>query len=70
MTCTPVTGYFELIDRSQVRITSAKFLQRERQLNVMKIVEPQARREAGEHQISTVAQSDTNDGMTQRTGRA
>ena len=33
MTCTPVTGYFELFDRSQVRITSAKILQRERQRN-------------------------------------
>ena len=33
MTCTPVTGYFELFDRRQVRITSAKILQRERQLN-------------------------------------
>ena len=33
ITCTPVTGNSELIDRSQVRITSAKLLQRERQLN-------------------------------------
>ena len=31
--CTPVTGYFEIIDRSQVRITSVMFLQREKQLN-------------------------------------
>ena len=30
-----------------------------------KIVEPQARREAGEHQMPTVAQGDTNDGMIQ-----
>ena len=65
MTCTPVAGYFEIIDRSQVRITSVKFLQRERQLNEMKIVEPQDRREAGEHQIPTVSPGDTNDGMIQ-----
>ena len=65
MTCAPVNGYFELINRSQVRITSANFLQRERQLNGMKIVKPQARREAGEHQIPTFAHSDTNDGMVQ-----
>ena len=65
MTCAPVTGYFELIDRKQVRITSAKFLQRERLLNEMKIAKPQARREADEHQIPTVAHSDTNDGMIQ-----
>ena len=65
MTCTPPKGYFEVFDRSQVRITSAKILQRERQLNEKKIVNPQARRVVGEHQIPTVAQSDTNDGMIQ-----
>ena len=65
MTCTPETGYFEFFDRSQVRITSAKFLQRERLLNEMKIAKPQARREVGEHQIPTVAQDDTNNGMIQ-----
>ena len=31
----------------------------------MEIVKPQARREAGEHQIPTVAHSETNDGMIQ-----
>ena len=56
---------FRINDRSRVRITSVKFLQRERQLNEMKIVEPQARREAGEHQIPTVAPGDRNDGMIQ-----
>ena len=65
MTCTPPKGYFEVFDRSQVRITSAKILQRERQLNEKEIVNPQARRVVGEHQIPTVAQSDTNDGMIQ-----
>ena len=65
MTCTSVTGYFELIDRSKVRMKSVKFLQRERQLNEMNITELQARREAGEHQIPTVAPGDTNDGMIQ-----
>ena len=65
MICTPVTGCFEIIDRSQVRITSVKFLQRGRQLNEMKIVEPQARREAGEHQTATVAPGDTNNGIIQ-----
>ena len=52
---------FRIIDPSQVRITSAKILQRERQLNEKKIVKPQARREAGEHKIPTVAQCDAND---------
>ena len=65
MMCTPVTGYFEIIDRSQVRITRVKFLQRGRQLNEMKIVEPQAWSEASEHQIPTVAPGDTNDGLIQ-----
>ena len=65
MICAPVTGFFEIIYRSQVRITSVKFLQHERQLNEMKTVEPQAQREAGEHQISTVAPGDTKDGMIQ-----
>ena len=65
MTCTPVTGFFELFGRIQVRLTSAKILQRERKLNEKKIVKPQERTEAGEHQIPTVAQGDTNDGMIQ-----
>ena len=65
MTFTPVTEGLESIGRNQVRITSAKFLQRERPLNEMKIVKPQARRKAGERQIPTVAQNDTNDEMIQ-----
>ena len=51
MACTPVTGSFELFDRSQVRSTSAEILQREKQLNEKKVVKPQARRGAGEHQL-------------------
>ena len=62
ITCTPVTGDSELIDQSQVRITSAKLLQRERRLNE-KTVKPQARRESGEHQLRTIAQGDPDDGM-------
>ena len=62
ITCTPVTGDSKLFDRIQVRITSAKLLQRERQLNET-TVKTQARREAGEHQHPTVAQSDPDDGM-------
>ena len=61
-TCTPVTGDSELIDRSQVKITTAKILQRERQLN-KKTVKPQARREADEHQHPKVAQGDPDDGL-------
>ena len=49
-TCTPVLGCFELFERSQVRI-SAKILQREKKLNEKKVVKPQGRREAGEHQL-------------------
>ena len=60
-TCTLVTGDSELIDRSQVKITSAKLLQRGRPLNE-KSVKPQARSEAGEHQHQTVAQGDQDDG--------
>ena len=63
MTRTPVTGYFEIIDRSQVRITSAKFFQRERQLNEMKVVKSPAWRKAGERQIPTVVQGDPDKGM-------
>ena len=51
----------ELFDRSQVKITSAKLLQRGRQLNE-KTVKPEARREAGEHQHPTFAQCDPDDG--------
>ena len=51
MGCTPVTGSFELFDRSQVRSTSAEILQREKQLNEKMVVKPQARRGAGEHQL-------------------
>ena len=65
MTCTPVTGSFELFDRSQVRSTSAEILQGGKQLNEKKVVKPQARREVGEHQIPTVAQDDTNYEMLQ-----
>ena len=50
-TCTSVLGCFELFDRSQVRITSAKILQREKKLNEKKVIKPQARREAGEHHL-------------------
>ena len=63
MTCTPVTGCFELIDQSQVRTTSTKFLQSERQLNEMKIVKPPAWRKAGERQTPTVALGDPDKGM-------
>ena len=37
MTCTPVTGNFQLFDRSQVGITSARILHRERQLNEKRV---------------------------------
>ena len=50
-TCTPVLVCFEFFDRSQVRITSAKVLQREKKLNEKKVVKPQAQREAGDHQL-------------------
>ena len=56
-TCFPVTGDSEIFDQSQVKITSTKLLQRERQLNE-KTVKPQARRETGEHQLPTVEPRD------------
>ena len=65
MTYTPVTEDFESISRSQVRITTAKFLQRERQLSEMKI-EPQARRKADETRVPTVAQCDPDDEMIEQ----
>ena len=40
-----------------------ELLQRTCQLNEKKIVKPQVRREAAEHQITMVAQGDPNDGI-------
>ena len=65
MTYTPMTEGFESIGRSQVRITTAKLSQRERQLSEEKI-EPQARRKANETRISTVAQGDRDDEMIEQ----